>query len=60
MEDLLCLKNELQMKKNMYLGLVNPIQGTKRMELQEAEYSSAFDKVGAKICKSADNTKNRE
>ena len=26
MENLLCLKNELQMKKNMYLVLVNPIK----------------------------------
>ena len=60
MDNLLCLRNKLQKKKNMYLGLVNPIQGTQHMELQQAEYCSAFDKVGSKICKSAANTKNRE
>ena len=60
MEDLLCLRNELQMKKNMCLGLVNPIQGPQHMELQQAEYCPAFDKVAAKISKSADNTENRE
>ena len=47
-------------EENMYLGLVNPIQGPQHMELQQAEYCSAFGKVGGKICKSAANTKNRE
>ena len=60
MDDLLCLRNELQKKKNMYLGLVNPVQGTQDMELQNNENCSNFDQAGTSTDNSEANTKNTE
>ena len=59
-DNLLCLKNELQNKKNMYLGLVNPVKDTQHMELPKAKYCTAIDEDGISNNKSSAYTKNMQ